>query len=449
MLVFQPLQSVRGDVVLDRGAVQVTPSDGGTRRDDRTPKEQAHHHQRREGGYEQHPDHLQHETFEPIHCAVDEAIGDLLCIADEGLVLFRDRLAKIVDRRLSLEGQVFEDRKPFALREVDRAGEVRRDGIDCLPPFRRDDVRRLALLVRAAPSTAGTSREMSAAARSADATARAARGIASFAERSSSTPTVCLSTSQRAWRTTCPLYTSSLRLMSSSELATSAAACPTVIAFGSSFVMSILRIGCLAAIVPVMGWPAAHVSTKPRSFDTSPDVVAVAATPARWSSDARHAAAACALAGPSLALAWSALEIIAHLVDQHPGIDQRDIRIGLEERVSHRGHGVDLPLERCQSNRRAGRRGDDLVCGRFHPARHRPDQRPDPEPQLLPIHLDIVWVVKNPDLTCTRTCGPATGCDDHQGDNDQHSTQFSTACIRSWRSPDEVCRRPAGPGEGR
>ena len=120
---------------------------------------------------------------------------------------------------------------------------------------------------------------MSAAARSAEATARPARGIASFAERSSSMPSVCLSTSQRACRTTCPLYTSSLRFRSSSELATSAAACPTVIEFGSSFVTSMLRIGCLAAIVPVMGWPAAHFRTKSRTFDTSPDVVADAATP--------------------------------------------------------------------------------------------------------------------------------------------------------------------------
>jgi len=102
-------------------------SDGCTRRVDRTPKEQAHH-QRHQTGCEQQPDHLKYQTLEPIHRAVDEAIGNVFCIGDDGRVLLRDRLAKIVDRRLAPEGQVLEDRKPFALREINRAAEVRRDG---------------------------------------------------------------------------------------------------------------------------------------------------------------------------------------------------------------------------------------------------------------------------------------------------------------------------------
>ncbi len=108
---------------------------------------------------------------------VDEADGDLFCITDNGLVLLGDRLAKLINRRLAFNGQVLEDRKPFALREPDRAGEVRRDGIDGGPPFRRDDVCR---------SLCGSSRpldgwrragEVSAAACSAEATARPARGM--------------------------------------------------------------------------------------------------------------------------------------------------------------------------------------------------------------------------------------------------------------------------------
>ena len=42
--------------------------------------------------------------------------------------------SKIIDRRLAFNGQVLEDREPFALSEPDRVGEVRRDRSDGGPP---------------------------------------------------------------------------------------------------------------------------------------------------------------------------------------------------------------------------------------------------------------------------------------------------------------------------
>jgi len=93
-----------------------------------------HHQQCRDNRDEQQRDNLQHQALQPVHRVVDEADGYLFCITDNSLVLLRDRLAKIIDRRLAFNGQVLEDREPFALSEPDRVGEVRRDRSDGGPP---------------------------------------------------------------------------------------------------------------------------------------------------------------------------------------------------------------------------------------------------------------------------------------------------------------------------
>ena len=84
-----------------------------------------HHQQCRDNRDEQHRDNLQHQALEPVHGVVDEADGYLFCITDNSLVLLRDRLAKIIDRRLAFKGQVLEDREPFALRGRYRLDDFR------------------------------------------------------------------------------------------------------------------------------------------------------------------------------------------------------------------------------------------------------------------------------------------------------------------------------------
>ena len=126
----------------------------------------------------------------------------------------------------------------------------------------------------------------------------------------------------------------------------------------------------------------------------------------------------------------------------------------MEERVSHRGHCVDLPLERRESNRLAGRRSGDLICSRFHPPRHRADERPNPESQLLPVHLDIIRVVENPYLTSTWTCGPAACCENHQADattsrrdfRERQSRMACTSCMMYAGGFDKFSDRAQGSG---